>query len=248
MRRFLIEQAPDRKGRLRLHGAEAHHARNVLRLGPGASVVLADGEGREYLARILAVDREGIDLEVLEERPDLAEPRLALTLGLGLLKADRMDLVVQKTTELGLKTLVPLRTARGESRLQGARAAARLERWNRISRQALKQCRRRQPLEIHAVTDLAGFLAASSPADLKIMLYEGTEAGPDNWRLICDRRPRPEIIWALVGPEGGFTPDEVYSARQADFEILGLGPRILRAETAALALTSILGFEFGDFS
>lgn len=236
-----------RSGRARLAGPEAHHARRVLRLKTGDSLILIDGRGSEYTARIISSDPEGLDLEVMDRRPALQESPLELTLGLALLKSDRMDLVVQKGTELGLKTLTPIRADRCAVRLSPDRAAKRLERWRRIAGEAVKQCRRGEPVRISPLTQLPDFLSASSEAELKVMLYEGA-AGVETrgWRALLSTKPRPRSVAALIGPEGGFTGEEVTLARKTGFEILGLGPRILRSETAALALMAVLGFELGD--
>ncbi|MEW6265023.1 MAG: RsmE family RNA methyltransferase [Thermodesulfobacteriota bacterium] len=247
MRRFFIPQGPAGPGPWRLTGTEAHHARNVMRLKPGASLVLVDGQGRVHLARLEAVDRAGLDLMILEALASANEPRLDLTLGTALLKADHLDLVIRAGTELGLTAFIPIKTERTTVRLPSDRVADRLKRWRRISEQAVKQCRRSRPVEILPLTDLAGFLAETGPTELKIMLHEGQPGRPEtNWEAVFLRRPRPVRVAALVGPEGGFTEAEVDSARNAGFQILNLGPRILRSETAALALMAILGGQLGD--
>lgn len=250
MRRFLIDPGQVRSGRATLQGSEGHHAREVLRLTPGQRVLLLDGQGWEYPGRVSRVGREEVEVEVLERRPAREESPLKLTLGLALLKADRMDLVVQKATELGVTTLVPLRCARSRVRLEGDRARKRLERWQRIAREALKQCRRGRPVEVRPPADLAAFLAASSGAELKIILEAeaARDAGRPDWRAILAARPKPRLVWALVGPEGGFAPAELAQAQEAGFVPLGLGPRILRSETAALALAAVLGYELGDLA
>ena len=163
MRRLLIEGGPDLDGRVLLTGPEAHHAKNVLRLNQGDRIVLLDGRGNEYLARSVSITPNEIEFQVLGQGRALPEPVLRLTLGQALLKADRMDLVVQKGTELGLRTLVPIASARSTVRLDKKRESGRLERWNRISRQALKQCRRSQPLEIRPVMDLPAFSGIRVP-------------------------------------------------------------------------------------
>jgi len=247
MRRFLIQGDQVRSGRARLVGPEAHHARHVLRLKTGDSLILIDGQGSEYMARIVSSGPEGLDLEILDRQPALQESPLELTLGLALLKADRMDLVVQKGTELGLKTLTPVRAARCAVQLSPDRAAKRLERWRRVAGEAVKQCRRGEPVQVNPLTELPGFLSASAGAELKVMLYEGAAGGEaGDWRALLNITPRPRSVTALIGPEGGFTEAEVTLARKTGFDILGLGPRILRSETAALALMAILGFELGD--
>jgi 16S rRNA (uracil1498-N3)-methyltransferase len=236
-------------GTVYLTGSEAHHARHVLRLTPGEQVLLMDGLGRQYLARLAALHREGVELEVLEEEPSPEEPSLSLTLGLALLKSDHMDLVVQKGTELGLQNLVPLTTTLTNVRLTRERAQQKVERWQAISRQSLKQCGRSRSIRIAPVSSLDDFLESTATAPLKLLLHTG--GGVGRWsrlRDLLDGRERPDSVAALVGPEGGFTAEEASRAVLSGFEPVRLGPRIMRGETAALAIMSVLGFELGDLA
>lgn len=247
MRRFFVQPENIRDGRVRLTGHEAYHARRVLRLKPEDDVLLLDGRGNEFSARIVSETPAGLDLMILEEHPAPTESPLDLTLGLALIKPDRMEWAIQKGTELGLKTFIPVRTARCTARLEPTRSDHRLERWARISREAVKQSRRGMPVDIHPPMDLDKFLAHAGEAELRIMLYEGVRSGlRPHWKTLLARSPRPRRVAALVGPEGGFTDTEVDAARAAGFELLGLGPRILRSETAAMAMMTVLVYELGD--
>ena len=247
MRRFVIDTQDMSDGRVKLSGSEAHHAANVLRLKVDDTVTLVDGRALEYIARVIGIQRGQVDLEIIEQQTGLAESGLDLTLGLGLLKADKMDYVVQKATELGLATLVPIASERSTIKLAGSREENRLERWRKISRQSLKQCRRSRPVEINPVTDLSGFLDITRQAELKLMLHPRLSDAPSPlWNDLLAARQSIRSVAALVGPEGGFTENETAEARRAGFEILPLGPRILRSETAAIAVIAILGFELGD--
>lgn len=249
MRRFLINPAISSPEKPRLTGSEARHAFRVLRLKPGDPLILTDGQGHEWQARITKISNEEAMLEILKESPPLEEPLLDLTMGLALVKADRFDIVVQKGTELGLKTLVPLYSSHGVIKPRSGQFEKRLIRWREIARQSLKQCRRAWPVDVKPLMNIENFLASASGADLKIMLHqEDVDSGGIKWRELIDRHEKPKNIYAMVGPEGGFTSSEVAEAREAGFEILGLGPRTMRSETAALALSSILGFLWGDLS
>lgn len=248
MRRFLIDPGRIKSGRAWLDGSEAHHARDVLRLKTGDTALLVDGSGREYLSRIVSISRDQIEMEIIDQGPGLGEIELDLTLGLALIRSESFELVVRKGTELGLKTLVPVSTSRTVLRLDPDRAAGRLERWRRIAGQAVKQCRRSLPVEVRPVAGLPEFLSAAAGADLKVMLHQGPRLGGRNWRDLIGRGPRPRSAWVLIGPEGGFTENETALAQKKGFEIMGLGPRILRSETAALAVISIFAFELGDLA
>ena len=249
VRRFLIEARLTGPGPVSLTGSEAHHARNVLRLSPGDRVLLMDGSGRQYRAVLTSLDRTRVELEALEEVPAPEEPSMRLTLGLALLKADHLDLVVQKSTELGLHTLVPLTTELTNVRLTPERAGQKVARWQEISRQSLKQCGRSQAVRIEPVASLDDFLEHTAGASLKILLHTGT--GVARWSALAELLDGCQEVLSvavLVGPEGGFTAEEATRAQACGFEPVRLGPRIMRGETAALAIMSILGFELGDLA
>jgi 16S rRNA (uracil1498-N3)-methyltransferase len=241
MTRLYVESlAP---GRLRLAGVDFRYLARVLRLGPGAELVLFDGLGREARARIVSVGGHEVEVEVEEPRVQEAPRRLHLTLMVALLKSEKMDLVVQKATELGVDRLVPVAAARSVVRLDPARAAARVSRWGKIAREAARQCGRADAPEVAAPLPL-GEAVAQAPADAwKALLHEGTRAA--SLRSALPDRP-PQAVVAAVGPEGGFEAAEVDAAREAGFAVVGLGPRILRAETAALAALVVLGYALGD--
>ena len=247
MRRFILDSGPATPGdRVRLSGAEAHHARDVLRLGVKDKVLLVDGRGGEYPAQILSLDSRGIDLVILEAGRSGNEPDFSLTLGLALLKSDNMDLVVQKGTELGLARLIPLNTERTTVRLQDQRVEKKIRRWRDISQQAVKQCRRGCVPEIGPVMDLDDFLGEPGTDELRIMLYEARRGKKSPWEETLARAAGTGRATVLVGPEGGFTDKEAEKALAAKFLPFSFGPRIMRAETAALAIISILMFELGD--
>ena len=249
MKRFLIEPGQAESGRVRLTGVEARHACQVLRLTPGELVLVVDGRGGEWRGRIIESSRTRVDIEVTAEVHSIPEPELQITLGLALIKPDLLELVVQKGTELGLATLVPLITSRTTMRLKGVRAGAKLERWREIARQAIKQCRRGRPLEVREAVDIKTFIQEPEPVDLKLIFHPGGEGDPGvGLKDILRESGPPGSIKLLIGPEGGFDPGELQLALEAGFRPAVLGPRILRSETAALAAISILGFELGDIA
>jgi 16S rRNA (uracil1498-N3)-methyltransferase len=219
-------------GRVEIHGAGFHHLARVLRARRGDRVVLFDGAGREADAVVESIGDDALVLEVAAPREAITGG-VSITLLVGLLKGEKMDWVVQKATELGVARLVPVVTDRAVVRLDEARAGARLARWARIAAEAARQSRRADVPEIATPVTLAEALAAAPPHALRILCHEG-EAAP----LAGALRPTPELVIG-VGPEGGFAPDEVTAARDAGFSVVGLGPRVLRAETAALAALAI---------
>jgi len=249
MRSFLVDPDLATNKKPRLTGSEARHALRVLRLKSGDSLLLTDAQGHEWQAVITETSNDEVGLRIIRENTPLEEPVLELTLALALIKADRFDLVVQKGTELGLKTLVPLNSSHSVVNARSTQSVRKLARWNEIARQSLKQCRRAFPVDVKPVMDMGDFIASALGADLKIILHQSdTNNATMTWREMAGKYQNPGSICAMVGPEGGFTSIEVSQAREAGFEILGLGPRTMRSETAALALCSILGFLWGDLS
>lgn len=223
---------------VRLVGDDHHYLTRVLRHRLGDTLELGDGQGRSAAARITAIDGESLTLlvQTLTPAPPTTAPRL--TLLMALLKADRLDLVVQKAVELGAAHVIPVHCARCVARPDAERGAARLERWQRIARGAAQQCGRLDQMTLAPPTPLTTALSetAAEPA-LRLLPYEGAL-----WRPLRDLLPAPPppSVHVLIGPEGGFTDAEVEAARAAGYLPCGLGPRILRAETAALAALAVL--------
>ncbi|MDB4970487.1 MAG: hypothetical protein JWN44_6176 [Myxococcales bacterium] len=217
----------------------------VLRLGIGDEVVLFDGKSVEASARIIRVGPRALELKVEERRPVAAIERPLVTVIQALGKGDKLDLVVQKATELGAARIIPVTTTRAVSRLDSGaiRTLSKQARWQKIAREAARQSGRLDVPEVEGVTSLSTALKASPKDALKLMLWEG--ARETSLRQALPATPPREIV-IVVGPEGGFTVEEVDAARHVGFEPVGLGPRILRTETAALVALSILGYALGD--
>jgi 16S rRNA (uracil1498-N3)-methyltransferase len=219
----------------------AHHAREVLRLRAGMPVRLFDGAGREYDAVLDAVSRREVTAHVTgiaEARP---ESPLRLVLALSALKGDRMELVIQKVTELGVSEVWPLVTARTDSAARPALAGARHERWEKVASGAAEQCGRAVVPQISPTLTFEALLA--TPFDgIRLLLAAGEGTRP----LSSSAVPRGVLL--LVGPPGGFEEHEMTRARAAGFEVLRLGPRILRSETAAIAAVTAAQLLYGDLS
>lgn len=219
----------------------------VLRLRVGDELVLFDGAGREAPARIVTIDPGPGAVELALTAPPgpavVAPAPLALTLILGLLKGEKMELVVQKATELGVARIVPVSCARSVVRLDAARAGGRADRWRKIAREAARQCGRADTPTLTPVTSFAEAVAAAPADAFRAIFYEDARAVSLR-RALPAMRPPAAVL--AVGPEGGFDADEVAQARAAGFVVVGFGPRVLRAETAAIAALAVLGFALGD--
>jgi 16S rRNA (uracil1498-N3)-methyltransferase len=224
-----------------LDGPLYHHLRHVLRCEIGAALDLADGEGRRYLGRITAITEATIEVEILDRAEAPAEPAPRLTLVYGLARGGRTDWTVQKSTELGLACFMPALCQRSVSR---PRTERKVERWREVARQAARQSHRGFVPEILPPRPLAAALeAAAARAELRLI------ATPEGGTPLTQHAPtlaRPPAEVALaVGPEGGFTDDELSLARAAGFVPVTLGPSILRSETAAIVIVALASYLAG---
>ncbi len=234
-RRFLVPPGSLAPGLVELPAQEAAHARKVLRLKPGAEVELLDGAGRRAAALIERLDARGgaCRVERVDEVPPLS-PRLVVCPGLA--KNPAMELMAVKLTELMCDALMPVVCARSVPRLRDG--AAKAARWQRLADQALKQCGAARAPRMHAPVDLDELLSLAPEGALKLVLHPDGGHAPLS-RVLAQGRGCSEV-WALVGPEGGFAPDEVGRAREAGFTPCLLPGAVLRAETACLALAALV--------
>lgn len=230
---------------IEITGDDAHHLMHVMRAKEGQEVIVVDDENQ--VARMaMSAFREGVVTLTLQERlaADTESP-IGLVLAQCLLKADKMDLVVQKAVELGAVGVIPVRSQNCVVRYDAKKAAARRDRWQKIADEAAKQCGRTALLSVAAVTDLNDFLqqnAAAAESEL-IFFYENEQ---DQTVKSYLSQVQAKRIVLLVGPEGGFSLDEATAVAAASGHSVTLGPRILRAETAALTALAVVQYEKGD--
>jgi len=221
---------------------EARHLRDVLRLKPRDAVYVFDGAGREYRCIVKDARRDSAELWIDTQHPAKPESQLQLKLGVALLKGEKFDLVVQKATELGAQQIAPVTTRHADIHLRDdSDAAKRVTRWQRIALEAAKQSGRAVLPEVSAPESFESFVEGTKDAELCLMFSE--RGGGGMW-LIAGRAPRSVV--ALVGSEGGWSDEEIESAREHEFHVITLGGRILRAETAAITATALLQHLFGD--
>ena len=243
MRRFIITPERIEGRRVTFDREETRHLARVLRLRPGDRVVASDGCGHDYTVRIEALGAAAIGT-ILDIGGGTTESPLAITLIQGIPKSDKMETIVRAATELGVTRVIPAITARTVVSLESGRWQERARRWQRVAAEAAKQCGRAVIPAIAPPVPLTDAVEGVALGGLRICLWEG------------ERRPLGEVlsgigtpahsIAVVIGPEGGLAPDEVERARDRGWTIAGLGPRILRTETAGPAVLAILQATFGD--
>lgn len=225
---------------------EAHHAKQVLRLAVGDAVLVVDGEGLAYRGAIsdLKVKRSAL-VQIHDRLRGLGEPMVKLTLAAGLSTAHKFDTIVQKGTELGVTRFVPLVTERSKVTLDPRRASTRVARLAKVALAAMKQCRRSVLPQIGQPISLEDFLSETDRSDSLLMFHPDQKAVPLSSMAEDELGPR---ITALVGPESGFSAGEVVDAVKAGFEVVRLGDRVLRSETAGPAVCALLMFYCGELN
>ncbi|MCB1062930.1 MAG: 16S rRNA (uracil(1498)-N(3))-methyltransferase [Verrucomicrobiae bacterium] len=246
--RFYISPADWKTESLTLAGDEFHHCRDVMRCGVGDRVVVFNGVGTEADVEILSMEKNGAVLKVwtVSETP---RPVASLTLGQAVPKGKNMDLIVQKATELGASTIVPLLSERTVVRLDPGEAQKKQEKWQRVVIEACKQCGQNWLPEVALPVSVDTFLGKAGPSAGKGELRLVAALTDDARSLrdyLAESEPadsRPSKATVLIGPEGDFTPAEMSLALGNGFQPLTLGPIVLRSETAAIYALSVLGYE-----
>ncbi|MEA4902285.1 16S rRNA (uracil(1498)-N(3))-methyltransferase [Desulfitobacterium sp.] len=243
MHRFKITELG--KNAFWLRGDERDHLVRVLRLAPGDDIVGFDNSGAEYYATILKIEDKSVTCRILETSHPDVEANTKIYLAVGLSKGEKMEWVIQKGTELGISGVIPLRAKRAVMRLEGTKALERVKRWQKIAGEAAKQSHRVQEPQIFEVADWSD-LPKLLPANTQWLIpYE--EEKTERLQTVLDRFDPLLPMALIIGPEGGFEAAEVSWAQEyLGAASVSLGPRILRAETAALAAATMVLAHYGD--
>ncbi len=236
--RFYIDQGLGSRGNIILPEKTAHHVRDVLRARTGDQLILFNGLGGEYTAEITGVNRKQVEISIIDFADINRESCLDITLGLGVLKRDSMNSALQKATELGVTSIVPLETA--NISVSRKKFENRQQHWHQVIQSASEQCGR---TKLPILLDVLPFTQwiETAVGDLKLLSSLNATRGLDEIQMT------PESICLLIGPEGGISDEEELAAAKSGFRPVSIGRRILRAETAPAALLSLLQFLWGDF-
>lgn len=242
MSRFFAKPE-DIKGNLAsISGDEAHHILDVMRLKKGDSITAFDGEGREYEGIIRDTEKKKVTIEIKNTRKVVEDGKVKITLAQSISKGDKTDFIIEKAVELGASEIIPLITERTIVRFDSRKEAAKNKRWSNIALSASKQCGRLKIPQVHPVTDFNSALNSVKNYNLALMacLCKDTMGIKE---VLRDFKEGSVIVF--IGPEGDFTEEEINRARNAGCRLISLGPRVLRVETAALNILSILQYELG---
>ena len=242
-RRFFAPPGNFQGSKIVLEADEVKHLREVLRLREGATINVFDGAGREFSAEIKSARKHETILEIIQEvSPSARESDLDLTVAVTLLKGEKFDLVVQKACELGVTKIVPIETRRADMKIRDARdGIKKVERWRRIALESAKQSGRAKLMKVDQLLSFEVFITGKEK--VKILF---SEKDGQSFESFLSENSLVKKMTAIIGAEGGWEDSEIELARKYNSQIITFGGRILRAETAAIAVSALLQNRFGD--
>lgn len=244
MSRFFVSTGQIGNGNIHITGSDVKHITKVLRLRTGDKLTAVDGQGTEYEAQITESNVTEIICQIVAQKEVNREAPLKVTLVQGLPKGDKMELIIQKCTEIGVAEIIPVATERAVVQLDAAKAVKRRERWQRVAEEAAKQAGRTVVPVVKDVTTLADVMAGISAEALAIMPWEAeTSLG---LKEILSQYASKQEVYIFIGPEGGFAQAEVELARRHGLHIVTMGPRIMRTETAGMVALTMVLYQLGD--
>ena len=248
MHRFFVPQLYSEE--MYIEGVDARHISKVLRMQPGAKLQIVSDDGVSAVAEITAIDSERVTVHCMEKLAESHEPRVKLVLAQGLAKGEKMDFIIQKAVEMGAYSVVPVAMEHSVVRLDGAKAAKKVERWQKIAESAAKQSKRDIIPQVQPVQSMAEMLA-NNACQTKIIAYECEDRLSLKAALQAAEAEYAAAggiheLLLIIGPEGGISEGELEQARKAGAVPVSLGRRILRAETAGLVAMSAIFYETGD--
>lgn len=244
MSKFFVEPGNINKDSVLITGENIKHIKNVLRLSAGDEIMVSDGQGTDYRVRISRFDSNGISAVIVEKFRNNTEPPIWVTLYQGIPKSDKMDFIIQKCIELGIARIVPVMTERTIVRFSSHDdIEKKVSRWKKISEEASKQCNRGIIPDVAMPIFFEEAVRESSGYQLSIMPYENERK---NRLASIIKKCNFKKISVFIGPEGGFSDKEAAIALEKGIIPVTLGPRILRTETAGMAVLSIIMYELGD--
>lgn len=228
-----------------IQGDDAAHIAKVMRMKPGEKVICSNGEGVDFIVELQTVSNSEVVARQIEKLENNREPSIQVTIAQGLAKGDKMDLVIQKGTEIGMAKLIPFSSSRAIVQLDAKKESKRIERWEKIAKEAAEQSHRSIIPEISAVLTWKELIQSQKHVDLKLVAYEN-ESTLSIQKALTSAPEGVKNIILVIGPEGGLSEEEVNFAVENGFQSVQLGKRILRTETAGLVGLSCLLYHYGE--
>lgn len=241
MHHFFVSKEDFDADRIHIRDAKVNHISNVLRMKPGDRLMVSRGEDWEYLCEIESMSKAEIVLKIESENENVSELPVNIMLFQGLPKSDKMELIIQKAVELGVHEIIPVHTKRVIVKTDEKKSEKKIRRWQEIARSAAEQSKRGRIPKVHSVMNLEEAFHFSKNADIRLIPYELAEDMNKTREILADLSPGKSIA-IFIGPEGGFEESEIHAAVKEKIEPITLGKRILRTETAGLAILSNIMF------
>lgn len=245
MHRFFVDNCSDIKDNIIIDGSDVNHIKNVLRLRCGEHILVSNGNGMDYECSIVEIDTDTVTAKVLDVFKNAAELPVNITLFQGMPKQDKLELIIQKSVELGVREIVPVITKRSVVKIDEKKAGKKIERYNSIAESAGKQSGRGIIPEVKEFMTFKQAIEYAKTLEMNIIPYEEAEGMAYSREVIKDIKNH-KSLGIFIGPEGGFAKEEVELAMSMGAKCITLGNRILRTETAGLAVLSIIMFEIDN--
>ena len=227
-----------------IEGSDVNHIANVLRMKPGEELLISVKEDWDYLCKIVDIETDRVNLKVLESMEQRELP-VNIILLQGIPKSDKLEMIIQKAVELGVSEIIPVKTKRVVVKIDEKKVDTKVNRWNAIAESAAKQSKRSIIPKVYEPMSIDNALEIVKDFGVKLIPYENAD-GIDKTRKILDNMDKTKNIAVFIGPEGGFEESEVERIKNSGFEVITLGKRILRTETAGLALLSNIMIRLED--
>lgn len=245
MQRYFVKSSSDEE-RFFIDGEDRYHIRNVMRMQPGDSIICVSSEGQSAVCKLAGLSDEHVIADVVEWLDENTELPIRITIASGLPKGDKLEWIIQKGTELGAHEFLPFSAARSVVKWDEKKAAKKIERWQKIAKEAAEQSHRTFLPEVLSPVNFKTLLQESSEYDHKLVAFEeeSRKGETSTFATVLKKMHKGESLLLVFGPEGGLTDEEINRLKENDFAVCGLGPRILRTETAPLYMLSSISYHF----
>ena len=244
MYHFFVSEEQIKGENAYIEGSDVNHIANVLRMKPGEELLISVKGDWDYLCKIVDIETDRVNLKVLESMEQRELP-VNITLLQGIPKSDKLEMIIQKAVELGVSEIIPVKTKRVVVKIDEKKVDTKVNRWNAIAESAAKQSKRSIIPKVHEPMSIDNALEIVKDFGVKLIPYENAD-GIDKTRRILDCMDKTKNVAVFIGPEGGFEEAEVERIKNSGFEVITLGKRILRTETAGLALLSNIMIRLED--